>query len=72
MLWIPGCEVSGIGFQMVAESLSLAEQKGAVNSFLEVRQSNSSAINIYHKSGFQIIGKRPGIILKPKKMLWSL
>jgi len=59
-----GC---GIGFQMVAESLSIAEQKGAESSFLEVRQSNIAAINLYHKSGFEIIGKRPGYYPETKE-----
>jgi len=57
----------GIGFRMVAESLRLAEQKGAVTSFLEVRESNRPAVNLYHKSGFQIIGRRPGYYPETKE-----
>ncbi|MDM8535332.1 ribosomal protein S18-alanine N-acetyltransferase [Desulfobacterales bacterium HSG17] len=50
----------GIASQILEKSIGLALKKGAIKSFLEVRPSNTSALSLYGKMGFQLIGKRPG------------
>ena len=49
-----------IASQILEKSIALALKKGALSAFLEVRPSNTSALLLYRKMGFQIIGKRPG------------
>ena len=43
---------SGIGSAILERLLSLAKERGAVKCFLEVRVSNSAAISLYLKHGF--------------------
>ena len=49
----------GIGRRLLEYSLHRAEQRDAEKAFLEVRRSNSPAIELYKKLGFRIIGVRP-------------
>jgi ribosomal-protein-alanine N-acetyltransferase len=39
--------------------LDEAARRGAELATLEVRVSNQAAVNLYHKFGFQIVGRRP-------------
>ena len=39
--------------------LQLARGRGAQRVFLEVRPSNPAAIALYHREGFNEIGRRP-------------
>jgi ribosomal-protein-alanine N-acetyltransferase len=48
----------GIASGLVKKSIALAVSKGATRAFLEVRPSNQPAISFYHKTGFEIVGKR--------------
>jgi ribosomal-protein-alanine N-acetyltransferase len=47
----------GIGTLLMDEIESIFRQKGVKASFLEVREDNISAINLYLKLGYKIIGK---------------
>ncbi|QLH42728.1 MAG: ribosomal protein S18-alanine N-acetyltransferase [Coxiellaceae bacterium] len=49
----------GFGQQLMQHVLALAKQQGATTALLEVRQSNHSAIALYHKLGFNEISVRP-------------
>jgi len=49
----------GIGRTLLEYSLHRADQRDAEKAFLEVRRSNSPAIELYKKLGFRIIGVRP-------------
>jgi len=61
----------GIGSKMLKETEEMLKQKGISECHLEVREDNSSALKLYHKSGYQNIrklekyyGKKHGLYLK--------
>ena len=47
-----------IGSELLEDMLDYADYEGYTAIFLEVRDSNSAAIALYHKNGFELIGKR--------------
>jgi ribosomal-protein-alanine N-acetyltransferase len=49
----------GIGCWLLRNNLAVCQNKGIDDFFLEVRPSNVSAISLYQKLGFKIIGRRP-------------
>ena len=55
----PGIEGHGLGQRMLQSLLRIARGSGAQRVFLEVRPSNPRAINLYDRSGFNEIGRRP-------------
>jgi ribosomal-protein-alanine N-acetyltransferase len=67
----PAYRRKGIGMLLMGEIESIFKQKGVKASFLEVREDNASAMNLYLKLGYRIIGrlenyygKTDGIYLK--------
>lgn len=48
----------GIGKQLMMTALREAAKEGSSLVYLEVRQSNQSAIQLYRQLGFQIVGER--------------
>jgi ribosomal-protein-alanine N-acetyltransferase len=48
----------GIGEKMLINALEHAIGSGATLATLEVRVSNQAAVDLYHKHGFQIVGRR--------------
>ena len=55
----PGQEGQGLGQRMLQALLKIARGHGAQRVFLEVRPSNTRAIALYERSGFNEIGRRP-------------
>ena len=55
----PGHEGQGLGRRMLQALLRIARGHGAQRVFLEVRPSNPRAIELYDRSGFNEIGRRP-------------
>ncbi len=55
----PGFEGRGLGRRMLASLLKIARGQRAQRVFLEVRPSNSRAIDLYERRGFNEIGRRP-------------
>jgi ribosomal-protein-alanine N-acetyltransferase len=55
----PGHEGQGLGRRMLLALLRIARGYGAQRVFLEVRPSNPRAIELYERSGFNQIGRRP-------------
>mgnify|MGYP003573204039 CR=1 FL=1 len=49
----------GLAKRLLARAFTQAAKKGAGSAFLEVRPSNQSAIALYHRQGFRLIGKKP-------------
>ena len=47
-----------IGSELLDDMLDYADYEGYTAIFLEVRDSNSPAIALYRKNGFELIGKR--------------
>jgi [ribosomal protein S18]-alanine N-acetyltransferase len=51
-------QCSGLGEYLFREVMNLKSEEGVIYCYLEVRESNLPAINLYKKLGFGIIGKR--------------
>jgi ribosomal-protein-alanine N-acetyltransferase len=49
----------GIGTKLLSHALRLMMEDGARSSFLEVRESNFSAQEMYRKFGYEASGRRP-------------
>jgi ribosomal-protein-alanine N-acetyltransferase len=56
----PVARRKGVGETLLAAALASARQKNARRIFLEVARDNIAAAALYEKSGFRIIGQRPG------------
>ncbi len=54
----PACRKKGLGQMLITALLTEAENRGAEQIFLEVRQSNTPARTLYEKNGFVPIGVR--------------
>ena len=52
------CRKKGVGRALVAEFISAARERGVKKLFLEVRESNIPAINLYKKAGFTFLSER--------------
>lgn len=52
------CRGQGLGRQVLYKLIEVAEQGDTDSIFLEVRESNDIAINLYKKEGFNEIGVR--------------
>ena len=57
----------GVAHSLITELINLLKDKNVISLSLEVRVSNESAIGLYHKMGFEIIGKRPGYYRNPRE-----
>ncbi len=55
----------GLGARLVNELLEQARKRGARSIFLEVRESNEAARQLYTKSGFAPAGRRKGYYAGP-------
>jgi len=55
----------GIGTQLLLAALGLAKSHGCGRVYLEVRQSNISAISLYSRHGFSECGRRPSYYRSP-------
>jgi len=56
----PDFRRQGIGEKLLALALDSARAEGAISSFLEVRESNAAALEMYHKFGYVEDGRREG------------
>jgi ribosomal-protein-alanine N-acetyltransferase len=54
----PGYRRQGIASQLLVEALKSAHAEGARSALLEVRAGNQAAQEIYHKFGFEVVGRR--------------
>lgn len=63
----PDCRGQGIGDALMREMLCQAKNRGVQEVFLEVRVSNTPAIGLYQKYGFEQIGVRKGYYEEPKE-----
>ena len=62
---LPEYRNKGIAFKILEELMIQGRNKGVCSYMLEVRESNTSAINLYEKIGFVNVGKRPGMYEHP-------
>jgi ribosomal-protein-alanine N-acetyltransferase len=59
----PDFRKQGIGEKLLSFTLQSAKEEGAISSFLEVREGNDAALNMYHKFGYVESGRRAGYYL---------
>lgn len=65
---------NGLGESLMKAALEAARERGAGAVTLEVRKSNSIAISLYNKLGFENVGVRPGYYEKPREdaiIMWK-
>jgi len=55
----PACRQRGLGKLLIKKAISMGKNMGANKATLEVRMSNHTAIYLYKKMGFKIMGERP-------------
>ena len=55
----------GVGYRLLSYAMKTERGRGLETTFLEVRQSNSAAINLYLSYGFQRIGTRRNYYKNP-------
>lgn len=61
----PQARGQGVGRYLLKHLLATAAHEGMSQLLLEVRVSNSAAIDLYRQEGFSQIGKRPGYYPAP-------
>lgn len=54
----PDYRQQGIGKKLLLHTLQSAKEEGAITSFLELRESNDAALEMYRKFGFVECGRR--------------
>ena len=57
----------GIGKALLAAVIRDAEGRGIADLFLEVRESNIAAIQLYQGQGFEQVGRRKGYYRRPEE-----
>jgi ribosomal-protein-alanine N-acetyltransferase len=61
----PDCRGLGIGEALMQFAVAKVRGRGAAFMTLEVRQSNTAALALYKKFGFEILGTRKNYYTKP-------
>jgi len=61
----PDCRGLGLGEAMMRFAIARSREAGATFISLEVRQSNTQALTLYRKLGFEIMGTRKNYYTKP-------
>lgn len=56
----PDFRKQGVGEDLLAHTLQFAKEEGAITSFLEVRESNIAALEMYRKFGYVENARRAG------------
>ncbi|MEN6561834.1 MAG: ribosomal protein S18-alanine N-acetyltransferase [Acidobacteriota bacterium] len=61
----PDCRGLGLGEAMLRHAIAKTREAGAAFMTLEVRQSNTPALTLYKKLGFEIMGVRKNYYTRP-------
>ncbi len=61
----PDCRGQGLGEAMMRYTIARSRETGATFMTLEVRQSNTAAVTLYTKMGFEIMGTRKNYYTRP-------
>jgi len=61
----PDCRGLGLGEAIMRYAIARTREAGAAFMTLEVRQSNTPAVTLYKKLGFEIMGTRKNYYTKP-------
>ena len=68
----PECRRSGYASQILSLSFEKMQQRGIEKVFLEVRESNTPARNLYEKHGFEYLNKRVRYYANPVEDAWVM
>lgn len=60
----PDSRKNGLATQLLSHAIAFLRSRNATDFFLEVRESNQEAIDLYRKFGFQFIGRRKRYYVK--------
>ncbi len=60
----PDSRKNGLATQLLSHAIAFLKSRNAADFFLEVRESNQEAIDLYRKFGFQFIGRRKRYYVK--------
>lgn len=63
----PAYRRQGVAAELVERLVTVLKEKGVICLALEVRASNTPAIALYEKLGFEIVGRRPNYYRHPKE-----
>lgn len=63
----PACRKQGVGRMLINELITRLKANQVTCLTLEVRVSNTPAVNLYHSLGFLEVGRRPGYYHNPKE-----
>ncbi len=70
-----GARGRGVGGALLRRSLDHASASGCEQVQLEVASANASAVRLYERAGFEVVGRRPGYYREPPDdallMTWS-
>lgn len=64
---LPGHRRRGLGRRLLLEGVAAMIGAGAREAYLEVRESNRAAIELYRSQGFRPVGLRPGYYRDPRE-----
>lgn len=68
----PQCRHQGIGESLISALISYLQEKKVKFLLLEVRVSNTAAITLYKKLGFEEVGRRRNYYHNPREDAWIL
>lgn len=63
----PGTRRQGVGGALLRAGLAALGARGVVEVFLEVRESNQAARELYQRAGFRVVGARRGYYRSPSE-----
>ena len=63
----PDYRKQGIGYALIDKLIPQLQERDVISLSLEVRVSNEGAIGLYHKMGFEVVGKRPNYYRNPRE-----
>lgn len=61
----PASRRGGVGNMLLTAAIDWLTDRGARETFLEVRASNLAAITLYERAGFRAVGRRPDYYQRP-------
>ncbi|MBM4184007.1 MAG: ribosomal-protein-alanine N-acetyltransferase [Gemmatimonadetes bacterium] len=64
---VPSLRGQGLGTRLLAHVLETARGRGVETVYLEVRESNAPALQLYERFGFSQVGVRRGYYDRPKE-----
>ncbi len=64
---VPRMRSKGLGNRLMARVIEVARERGVETLFLEVRESNAHALELYRRFGFSQVGLRRGYYDHPRE-----